>query len=373
MILFLASLFFLFFKIKPNHEMMTSTLIMRSTSFVGRKCSWDSFCFYPQLDSHEQLCKFYTVLLKLRLRICLFSVDPLQRGVALCCRLSLAVPPDECSYWLCSDIWLSGLSQCVLFSFPGSFVSLPGEFVYLCCDYSRHFFFICLHYMCFISAVWQKPPALGSLQRPHWGCAYPAEGWLWPGHPRWCELIQLSCQLHQASLVIHSQSPWMVTTGCISFSFQVVLCWNKLLYCKLLCDRDNCSPMASSSLEWDPLDCTLVGLLSECKSVFPTDGENTDLWLCQVHSLWSLSSATDCSASSRTCGSRRCRLKQQEEEEEERRDWRRSGKEPGGSERVKEVSLTDSYWASGNLTPFTPRSFLPWTNSTLPSLMLRLA
>ncbi|XP_037606583.1 ankyrin repeat domain-containing protein 6b isoform X3 [Sebastes umbrosus] len=85
--------------------------------------------------------------------------------------------------------------------------------------------------------------------------------------------------------------------------------------------------MTSSGLEWDPLDCPLVGLPSGCKSPFPTDSDNPDLWHCQIHSLWSMSSATGCSTSFRTGGSRRCRLRQEEEEEEEeeRRQWRKAG------------------------------------------------
>lgn len=108
--------------------------------------------------------------------------------------------------------------------------------------------------------------------------------------------------------------------------------------------------MTSSGLEWDSLDCPLVGLPTGCKSHFPTDSDNTDLWRCQINSLWSVSSATGCNTSSRTGGSRRCRLKQ-EEDEEGRRQWRRNGKEPGRSGRVKEVSQICSHWASGNLFP----------------------
>ncbi len=106
--------------------------------------------------------------------------------------------------------------------------------------------------------------------------------------------------------------------------------------------------MTSSGLEWDSLDCPLVGMPSGCKSPFPTDSDNPDLWHCQIHSLWSMSSATGCSTSSRTGGSRRCRLRQ--EEEEGRRQWRRAEK-LGGSVRVKEVSHNCSYWASGYLSP----------------------
>lgn len=143
--------------------------------------------------------------------------------------------------------------------------------------------------------------------------------------------------------------------------------------------------MTSSGLEWDSLDCPLVGLPSGCKSPFPTDSDNPDLWLCQIPSLWSMSSATGCSTSSRTGGSRRCRLKQ-EEEEEGRRQRRRAGKEPGGSGRVKEVSQTCSYWTSGNLSPqpsFPERSpllhrchcvqlssYLAWNDLLFPRLFL---
>ncbi|KAM8726475.1 ankyrin repeat domain-containing protein 6b isoform 2-T2 [Acanthopagrus schlegelii] len=96
--------------------------------------------------------------------------------------------------------------------------------------------------------------------------------------------------------------------------------------------------MSSSGLEWDSLGCPLVGLPSS-KSPFPTDSDNTNLWHCQIHSLWSVSSATGCNTSSRSEGSRRCRLKR-EEDEEGRRQWKRAGKEPGGSGRVKEGEQT---------------------------------
>ncbi|XP_078131558.1 ankyrin repeat domain-containing protein 6b isoform X2 [Sander vitreus] len=98
--------------------------------------------------------------------------------------------------------------------------------------------------------------------------------------------------------------------------------------------------MTSSGLEWDPLDCPLVGLSSGCKSPFPTDSDNPDLWRCQIPSLWSMSSATGCSTSSRTGGSGRCRLRQEQEEQEERRQWSRAVREPGGSGRVKEGEQT---------------------------------
>ncbi|XP_067428755.1 ankyrin repeat domain-containing protein 6b isoform X3 [Thunnus thynnus] len=99
--------------------------------------------------------------------------------------------------------------------------------------------------------------------------------------------------------------------------------------------------MTSSGLEWDSLDCPLVGLPSGCRPPFPTDSDNPDLWHCQIHSLWSMSSATGCSPSSSTGGSRSCRLRQEEEEEQEgRRQWRRAGKEPEGSGRVKEGEQT---------------------------------
>lgn len=96
------------------------------------------------------------------------------------------------------------------------------------------------------------------------------------------------------------------------------------------------------SLEWDSLDCPLVGLPSACKSLFPTDSDNPDLWHCQIHSLWSMSSAAGCSTASNTGGSRRCRLRHKEEEDEKegRRQWRNAKKEPGGSERVKEGEQT---------------------------------
>ncbi|XP_034755866.1 ankyrin repeat domain-containing protein 6b isoform X2 [Etheostoma cragini] len=96
--------------------------------------------------------------------------------------------------------------------------------------------------------------------------------------------------------------------------------------------------MTSSVLEWDPLDCPLVGLPSGCKSPFPTD---SDLWRCQIPSLWSMSSATGPSTSSWTGGSGRCRLRQEQEKQEERRQWSRAGRVPGGgSGRVKEGEQT---------------------------------
>ncbi|XP_065819819.1 ankyrin repeat domain-containing protein 6b isoform X2 [Labrus bergylta] len=93
--------------------------------------------------------------------------------------------------------------------------------------------------------------------------------------------------------------------------------------------------MTSSGLEWDSLDCPLVGLPSGCKP--PTDSDNQDLGRCQIPSLWSMSSADRCSTSSRTAGGRRCRLKQEEEEEGIKK---RAGEEPGGSGRVKEGEQT---------------------------------
>ncbi|XP_047430151.1 ankyrin repeat domain-containing protein 6b isoform X2 [Mugil cephalus] len=98
--------------------------------------------------------------------------------------------------------------------------------------------------------------------------------------------------------------------------------------------------MASSGLEWDPLECPLVGLPSRCKSIFPTDSDNSDFWHCQIPSLWSMSSATGCRTSSRT-GGRRCILRQEDEKEEEgRRKWKRAGKEPGRAGRVNEGEQT---------------------------------
>ncbi|XP_076612099.1 ankyrin repeat domain-containing protein 6b isoform X2 [Chaetodon auriga] len=97
--------------------------------------------------------------------------------------------------------------------------------------------------------------------------------------------------------------------------------------------------MTSSGLEWDSLDYPLVGLPSGCKFLLPTNSDNTNLWHCQVDSLWSMSSGTGCNTSSGTGGSRSCRLKQ-EEDEEWRRQWKRAGKEPGGSGRVKEGEQT---------------------------------
>ncbi|XP_028253182.1 ankyrin repeat domain-containing protein 6b isoform X3 [Parambassis ranga] len=96
--------------------------------------------------------------------------------------------------------------------------------------------------------------------------------------------------------------------------------------------------MASSGLEWDPLDCPLVGVPSGCKTLLPTDSDNPDLWRCQLHSLWSVSSATGGSPSSRP--GRREEEEEEEEEEEGRGQWKRAGKEPGRSGRVKEGEQT---------------------------------
>lgn len=104
--------------------------------------------------------------------------------------------------------------------------------------------------------------------------------------------------------------------------------------------------MTSSGLEWDSLDCPLVGLPSGCRFPFPTDTENSAIWHSPNHSLWSMSPATGCSPSPTTGGSGKGRLRQ--EEEEGRRQWRRAEKEPGESGRVKEVSHISSYWASRN-------------------------
>lgn len=149
----------------------------------------------------------------------------------------------------------------------------------------------------------------------------------------------------------------MVTSGLLILLLSILFCWNDLLdpHFFFFLHKDNCSLMTSSGLEWDPLDCPLVGLPSGCKNPFPTDSDNTDLWHCLVHSLWSVSSTTGCNTSSTTGGSKRCRLKQ-EEDEEGRRQWRMAEKEPGGSGRVKEVSqnlLLLSHWKS------VPPSFLP--------------
>ncbi|XP_036003040.1 ankyrin repeat domain-containing protein 6b isoform X4 [Fundulus heteroclitus] len=97
--------------------------------------------------------------------------------------------------------------------------------------------------------------------------------------------------------------------------------------------------MAFSSLEWDPLECPLVGLPTGCTPIFHTDCDNPDLCHCQVNSLWSMSTATGCGASSRTWRRRTCRLKQEEVEKAEnqgRRQWIHTG----GSERVKEGEQT---------------------------------
>ncbi|CAI5685527.1 unnamed protein product [Oreochromis niloticus] len=100
--------------------------------------------------------------------------------------------------------------------------------------------------------------------------------------------------------------------------------------------------MAPSGLEWDSLVCPLMGLPSACKSIFPTDSDNPDLWYCQIHSLWSMSSAAGCSTASNTGGSKRCRLrkKEKDDEEEGRSHWRKAKKEHGGSGKLKEGEQT---------------------------------
>lgn len=117
--------------------------------------------------------------------------------------------------------------------------------------------------------------------------------------------------------------------------------------------------MAPSGLEWDSLVCPLMGLPSACKSIFPTDSDNPDLWYCQIHSLWSMSSAAGCSTASNTGGSKRCRLrkKEKDDEEEGRSHWRKAKKEHGGSGKLKEVSQIWSYWFNKNLYP----PIFPWT------------
>ena len=74
-----------------------------------------------------------------------------------------------------------------------------------------------------------------------------------------------------------------------------------------------------------------------------------------------MSSAISCNTSSRSEGNRRCRLKQ-EEDEEGRRQWRRAGKEPGGSGRVKEVPTEPA--------DICPPYFFPSTKSTPTPLLL---
>lgn len=118
--------------------------------------------------------------------------------------------------------------------------------------------------------------------------------------------------------------------------------------------------MASSGLEWDPLDCPLVGLPIGCKSSFHTDSDKPDPWHGRVNSLWSLSSATGCSPSSRTWGSRGCRLKQ-EEEEEEVAGRRKAGKEPGGPQKEEVSSATPCRLLFSPLqTMFLPPLVLFW-------------
>ncbi|XP_029983663.1 ankyrin repeat domain-containing protein 6b isoform X2 [Sphaeramia orbicularis] len=89
--------------------------------------------------------------------------------------------------------------------------------------------------------------------------------------------------------------------------------------------------MTSSGLEWDPLECPLMGFPTGCRFPFPTDSDYPDL--CQ---MWSMSSAAGCSSASTAGGNRRCRQR----EEERRRQWRRADTEPGGSGTVKEGDQT---------------------------------
>lgn len=183
-----------------------------------------------------------------------------------------------------------------------------------------------------VSAVWPKPAALGCLQRPHRGCAHPAQSRLRPGHPRRREYPPAVRQLRP-------QPCFSTFPALLSPAWQPPG-WNDLF--KTLSTEIRCNLMSSSGLEWDPLDCPLVGLPSGCGSSFPARSDKTDRWRCRVHSLWTVSSATGCDASSATGGSGRRSLRRQEEREEEeekgRRQWRKAEREPGGSGRVKEVS-----------------------------------
>ncbi|XP_068198822.1 ankyrin repeat domain-containing protein 6b isoform X2 [Antennarius striatus] len=88
--------------------------------------------------------------------------------------------------------------------------------------------------------------------------------------------------------------------------------------------------MTSSGLEWDSLDFPLVGLPTERRSVFHTCHRSTDLRLCQIHSLWSMSSATGCNTSSTPEEVRRGNLKQEDEEGRRRRS--RAWKEKEGEQ-----------------------------------------
>lgn len=177
-----------------------------------------------------------------------------------------------------------------------------------------------LHRVCLVSPVWQEPPALGRLQRPHRGRAHPAQSRLRPGHPRRREFTR-PLRPPRFHFRLSPRCPGRPSpVDCLSsFSFQFCSHWRFILV-------DVTGLMTSSGLEWDPLDCPLVGF------PFPAHSEKRG----QIDSVWSMSSATGCSTPPRTGGSRRCRLSQEEERSQRRR--RRAGKEPGGSGRVKEVS-----------------------------------
>lgn len=130
------------------------------------------------------------------LRVCLFWVSSFLRWIILCHRLR--------------SIWLPGLWHCVSdceswVSFYSTLFAPAGTLcarvvcVCVCFVYQAE---LCV---CSLSTVWQEPPALGCLQRPHWGCAYPAQSRLRPGHPRRREYLSV-CQLRRPCVHFSSTS-----------------------------------------------------------------------------------------------------------------------------------------------------------------------
>lgn len=306
------------------------------------------------LSWHGQLCTLCTILLNHGLRICLFSVHSLLGWIVPCGRLSPVVPPAMTTVTSAAEISESldcdSVCETAVVGSLLDVVCFCGKFVCLCCVHSG-VVFTGLSCVCFLCPQYGRSPLHLAAYKGHIevvrillkaGCDLDIQDDVskficlsaaWPG-------FQFSSTSSSHTAVLIGGSQWTVF-------FFFFLRSTPFSFFK---NQDNWSQMTSSGLEWDSLDYPLVGLPSGCKSAFPTNSDNTDLWHCQIHSLWSMSSATGCNTSSRTGGSRSCRLKQ-EEDEEGRRQWKRAWKEPGGSGRVKEVSQTCSYWASGNLSP----------------------
>lgn len=88
---------------------------------------------------------------------------------------------------------------------------------------------------------------------------------------------------------------------------------------------------SSAALDWDLLDCPLVGLPAEGRPTTPPiQNHLTELWRGRLHSVWTLSTSA-------SGGSRRSRLRRRQQQEEEGRR-RKADRQSGGSGRVKEVS-----------------------------------